>query len=91
MTVTTCHMSMSLDGFTAGPRQSREHPLGVGGRALHTWHLGDVTDEADLAAQRWLMRPRGAYIMGRNMFGPVRGPWDGGAISYSAHVPRPLE
>lgn len=33
-----------------------------------------MTDEADLKAQRWLMRPRGAYVMGRNMFGPARGP-----------------
>ena len=53
-TATTRHMSMSLDGFAAGPSQSREHPLGIGGRELHTWHLGDVTDEADLTAQSWL-------------------------------------
>ena len=43
---------------------------------VHGWHLGEVTDEADLIAQSWLMRPRGAYVMGRNMFGPIRGPWD---------------
>jgi dihydrofolate reductase len=76
MTATTCHMSISLDGFVAGPSQSREDPLGVGGMQLHGWHLGEVTDEADLIAQRWLMRSRGAYVMGRNMFGPIRGPWD---------------
>src|SRR4051794_9905353 len=75
MTATTCHMSISLDGFAAGPTQSRENPLGVGGMQLHEWHLGEVTDEADLVAQSWLMRPRGAYVMGRNMFGPIRGPW----------------
>jgi dihydrofolate reductase len=69
-------MSISLDGFAAGPDQSRENPLGVGGRQVHEWHLGEVTDEGDLTAQSWLMRPRGAYVMGRNMFGPVRGAWD---------------
>lgn len=76
MTLTTCHLSISLDGFVAGPSQSRENPLGEGGLQLHGWHLGEVTDEADLAAQSWLARPRGAYVMGRNMFGPIRGPWD---------------
>jgi dihydrofolate reductase len=55
---------------------SRENPLGVGGRQVHAWHLGEVADEADLTAQSWLMRPRGAYVMGRNMFGPIRGAWD---------------
>jgi dihydrofolate reductase len=76
MASTTCHMSISLDGFAAGPDQDRDNPLGVGGRAVHEWHLGDVTDQADKTAQDWLMRPRGAYVMGRNMFGPVRGEWD---------------
>src|SRR3954454_25238898 len=76
MTLTTCHMSISLDGFVAGPSQSRENPLGVGGMQVHAWHLGEVTDEADLTARSWLMRPRGAYVMGRNMFGPIRGAWD---------------
>ena len=38
---TTCHMSISLDGFVAGPEQSREDPLGKRGRELHGWHLGD--------------------------------------------------
>jgi dihydrofolate reductase len=73
---TTCHMSVSLDGFAAGPDQSREHPLGVGGREVHRWHIGDPrATEADATAARWLMRPRGAYVMGRNMFGPIRGAW----------------
>src|SRR3981081_4551070 len=76
MTDTTCHMSISLDGFVAGPDQSREHPLGKRGRELHGWHLGDErANEADAAAERRLLRPRGAYIMGRNMFGPIRGEW----------------
>ncbi len=38
-TDTTCHMSISLDGFVAGPDQSRDHPLGVRGGELHTWHM----------------------------------------------------
>ncbi len=74
---TTCHMSISLDGFVAGPDQSREEPLGKRGRELHTWHIGDPrANEADRVATEWLMRPRGAYVMGRNMFGPIRGDWD---------------
>ena len=77
MTDTTCHVSISLDGFIAGPDQSRENPLGVGGLELHRWHLGDGrATEADATASDWLGRPRGAYIMGRNMFGPIRGEWD---------------
>ena len=38
---TTCHMSISLDGFVAGPEQSRENPLGKRGLELHGWHIGD--------------------------------------------------
>ena len=76
MTDTTCHMSISLDGFVAGPDQSREHPLGKRGLELHSWHIGDErATEADEIATGWLMRPRGAYVMGRNMFGPIRGEW----------------
>jgi dihydrofolate reductase len=74
---TTCHMSISLDGFVAGPDQSREDPLGKRGRELHGWHIGDPrANDADKVATEWLMRPRGAYVMGRNMFGPIRGDWD---------------
>jgi dihydrofolate reductase len=69
-------MSISLDGFVAGPDQSRENPLGVNGLELHRWHLGEPTNDADLRARDALMRTRGAYVMGRNMFGPIRGPWD---------------
>ena len=73
---TTCHMSISLDGFVAGPDQSLEDPLGKRGLELHGWHIGDPrATDADAAAVEWLMRPRGAYVMGRNMFGPVRGEW----------------
>jgi dihydrofolate reductase len=78
MTDTTCHMSISLDGFVAGPAQGLHEPLGVGGMRLHVWHLqaDDTMHEADLRMRDLLLRPRGAYVMGRNMFGPVRGPWD---------------
>jgi len=77
MADTTCHMSISLDGFVAGPDQSRDDPLGKGGRAVHDWHLGDPrANDADAAAEKLLMRPRGAYVMGRNMYGPIRGEWD---------------
>jgi dihydrofolate reductase len=76
MTETTCHMSISLDGFVAGPEQSRDDPVGHGGLKVHLWHLGDErANAADATAESWLMRPRGAYVMGRNMFGPIRGEW----------------
>ena len=75
MNTTTCHMSISLDGYVAGPDQSLEHPLGRRGIELHHWHLDQPLNEADARARDLLMRPRGAYVMGRNMFGPIRGPW----------------
>ena len=64
--------SISLDGFTAGPGQSPQYPLGVGGRALHDWMRrtnvsSQVLDEDE--------RDVGALIMGRNMFGGGPGPW----------------
>jgi dihydrofolate reductase len=70
-------MSISVDGFVAGPDQSRENPLGIGGLDLHHWHLDDPINDADARARDSLMRPRGAYVMGRNMFGPIRGSWNG--------------
>src|SRR5881398_1209988 len=76
MTTTTCHMSISLDGFVAGPDQSRDNPLGVGGMRLHRWHLDEPVHEADAALRDDLMKRRGAVVMGRNMFGPIRGEWD---------------
>src|SRR3954470_23737977 len=72
----TCHMSISLDGFVAGPGQSMENPLGIGGMKLHEWHF-DPMHEADIPVRDHLLAPKGAYVMGRNMFGPVRGEWDG--------------
>jgi dihydrofolate reductase len=71
-------MSISLDRFVAGPDQSRDNPVGVGGLRLHEWHqrAGEPGREADVAPRDELRRPRGAYVMGRNMFGPIRGEWD---------------
>lgn len=76
MTRTACHLAISLDGFVAGPDQSLEHPLGVGGHSIHRWHIGEPLHEEDARQRDDLMRPRGAFVMGRNMFGPVRGAWD---------------
>ncbi len=75
-------ISMSLDGYVAGPGQSLEHPLGVGGEALHEWAFatrtfgGDAGERGldDEHAASWSTNI-GATIMGRNMFGPVRGDW----------------
>jgi hypothetical protein len=51
-------MSISLDGFVAGPDQSLEDPLGKRGRELHGWHIGDPrANDADKIANEWLMRP----------------------------------
>jgi dihydrofolate reductase len=74
---TACHVSISLDGYLAGPDQSLDSPLGTGGERLHTWHWPgrEPGSEADVAAAADLLAPRGAYVMGRNMYGPVRGPW----------------
>ena len=74
MPLVTAHLSISLDGFVAGPDQSEENPIGVGGVELHRWHL-DAAFAADRAMTDRLLAPRGAYVMGRNMFGPVRGEW----------------
>ncbi|HYE18485.1 MAG TPA: dihydrofolate reductase family protein [Tepidisphaeraceae bacterium] len=78
--------TISLDGYGAGPDQTLANPLGVGGEGLHDWLVGTRTfkkmqgkeggetgiDE-EFAARS--MAGMGAWIMGRNMFGPVRGPW----------------
>ena len=78
--------SISIDGYGAGPDQTLANPLGVGGMALHDWAFttrtfrqmfGDTGGEKgvddDFAARGF--RRIGAWILGRNMFGPVRGPW----------------
>ena len=71
------NFSISLDGYGAGPDQSEENPLGVGGEQLHEWIFppeGERTAADDVFVQRGV-DGIGATIMGRNMFGPVRGPW----------------
>jgi len=79
--------TISLDGFGAGPNQDLANPLGVGGTSLHGWAMatrtfqthvfgndGGETGVDDDFAQRGFHNV-GAWILGRNMFGPVRGPW----------------
>ncbi len=78
--------SISLDGYGAGPDQSLENPLGVGGMQLHEWAFatrtlrqmfgqeGGTTDTDDDFMVRGFDN-LGAWILGRNMFGPVRGAW----------------
>ena len=78
--------SISLDGYGAGPGQNLENPLGVGGHALHDWIIptrtfqqlmgqgsGETGVDDDFAARGFANI--GAWILGRNMFGPIRGPW----------------
>ena len=76
MGIVTCDISISLDGYSAGPNQSLDRPFGDGvedPETLHSW-MFDHADEhrAELAG----ITTAGAYIMGRNMFGPGRGEWD---------------
>lgn len=71
----TAHLSISLDGYVAGPDQSQENPLGIGGFELHRWHA-PPSHEVDIAVSNRILAPRGAFVMGRNMFGPIRGEWD---------------
>ena len=77
MPLVTCHVSISLDGFVAGPDQSREDPVGIGGERLHEWFIRDDVLPADQAMADRIVRGRGAFVMGRNMFGPIRGEWEG--------------
>ena len=78
--------AISLDGFSAGPDQSIDHPLGVNGTDMMEWFFptktfieqhggegGETGIDDDFAAKS--MTGNGAWILGRNMFGPVRGPW----------------
>jgi dihydrofolate reductase len=78
--------TMSLDGYAAGPEQTQEEPLGKDGESLHEWMFatrtfremggreGGDTGLDDERMRRWNENV-GAHIMGRNMFGPVRGEW----------------
>jgi dihydrofolate reductase len=68
---TNLSMSISADGYVAGPNQDEDHPLGVGGRGLHDWHLGPDKDHpVNRRVVSDMMDGIGATIMGRNMFGP---------------------
>lgn len=85
--VRVASFAISLDGFGAGPDQCLENPLGRGGTELHTWAFGTRTLQRrvfgaeggstgiddDFAARGFANV--GAWILGRNMFGPIRGPW----------------
>jgi dihydrofolate reductase len=64
-------ISMSLDGFVAGPDQTQEEPLGRNGEALHDWMFQSEHD-ADVRLRERMQDRTGAYVMGRNMFGPAR-------------------
>src|SRR2546425_5764808 len=79
-----CHISISADGFVAGPNQSEENPLGEGGERLHDWAVslaawreshnkqgGEVNESTSIMEET--LEKVGAGVMGRNMFGPVGG------------------
>lgn len=74
MSKVTCDMAMSVDGYTAGPNQRADAPFGDGvDGVLHRWMFDEPENNAaELAA----ITDAGAFIMGRNMFGPGRGAWD---------------
>ncbi len=87
MNQVTAQISVSLDGFVAGPNQSLENPLGENGMRLHQWVFateswrrehglegGSANVDSDVV--EGLVKDVGAYIMGRHMFGGGEGPWD---------------
>jgi dihydrofolate reductase len=87
MSQVTCQISISLDGFAAGPNQSLDNPLGEGGERLHDWAFstqswraqhglegGEPGVDSQIVAD--MVKGVGAYIMGRKMFGGGDGPWD---------------
>ena len=87
MSSVTSQISISLDGFLAGPDQSFEDPLGKGGVRLHEWALATVSwreqhgreggeSGGDSAVIEEAVEGVGAYVMGRNMFGGGEGSWD---------------
>ncbi|MCC5883058.1 MAG: dihydrofolate reductase family protein [Halomonas sp.] len=79
--------SLSLDGFAAGPEQSLENPMGLNGMDIHDWVFPTATFQQRVLGKQGGETGRdddfvvrgfenvGAWILGRNMFGPVRGPW----------------
>src|ERR1700752_4928512 len=87
MGIVTCHISISLDGYTAGTNQSLDNPIGEGGMRLHEWVFptagwrrmqgqegGEDGPNSDVAEE--VAKGVGAYIMGRKMFGGGQGDWD---------------
>jgi dihydrofolate reductase len=87
MSKVTCQISVSLDGFVAGPNQSPENPIGEGGMRLHDWVFetqswraqhgqegGEHSVDSEVIEE--VSQGIGAYIMGRKMFGGGDGPWD---------------
>ena len=87
MQLLTCQLSISLDGYLAGPDQSLEQPLGAGGMQLHEWVFGTASwraqhgmDGGEHNADSQIVEADtqgiGAYIMGRKMFGGGDGAWD---------------
>ena len=74
MSMVTCDIAASVDGYVAGPDQTLENPLGEGvEERLHRWMFDGAEDNAEEIAA---ITTAGAYIMGRNMFSPGRGAWD---------------
>jgi dihydrofolate reductase len=88
MGIVRFHVGVSLDGYLAGPDQTVEHPLGVGGEDLHRWMFdleiwkrmtgqeGGVRNESNAVLEEARSNV-GAYVMGRKMFGGGPGPWSG--------------
>jgi dihydrofolate reductase len=82
------NLAISLDGYVAGPNQSEANPIGEGGEGLHEWMFplaafrethgeegGEVNESTPILEE--MFHNVGAVIMGRNMFGPIRGDWGG--------------
>jgi len=83
MSRVTIDITISLDGFVAGPNQSVENPIGENGDRLHRWMFEAA---AKNASELEAITSSGAYIMGRNMFGPIRDEWalgDDGKIEWN--------
>jgi dihydrofolate reductase len=87
MSNVTCQISMSVDGFVAGPNQSLDNPIGEGGLRLHEWAFATASWRkqqgqtggargVDSEVLEEVVQNIGAYIMGRKMFGGGEGPWD---------------
>lgn len=69
-----CDISVSVDGYVAGPHQSLENPIGEHGiERLHSWAFDTAEENKPELDQ---IVAAGAFVMGRNMFGPIRGEWD---------------